>query len=141
MTYKFPTIQLGLFLFILIFSISSCYKKKDTIVIINVKDSVTSDVVVGADVRLFYEAGNHDSTRIDVSGTTDPQGQAVFNFNELYQSGKQIVLTADRYPGEMKGLQDRLLSRFQSGLSVDIQPLVLRLLFVLVIISVSIFIE
>jgi len=32
------------------------------------------------------------------------------------------VLTADRYPGEMKGLQDRLLSRFQSGLSVDIQP-------------------
>jgi chromosomal replication initiator protein len=32
------------------------------------------------------------------------------------------VLTADRYPGEMQGLQDRLLSRFQSGLSVDIQP-------------------
>ena len=32
------------------------------------------------------------------------------------------MLTADRYPGEMQGLQDRLLSRFQSGLSVDIQP-------------------
>ncbi len=31
-------------------------------------------------------------------------------------------MTADRYPGEMSGLQDRLLSRFQSGLSVDIQP-------------------
>ena len=88
MTYKFPAIQLSLFMFVLIFGISSCYKKKDTIVIINVKDSVTSDVVVGADVRLFYEAGNPDSTRIDVNGTTDPQGQAVFNFNELYQSGQ-----------------------------------------------------
>ena len=32
------------------------------------------------------------------------------------------MLTADKYPGEMKGLQTRLLSRFQSGLSVDVQP-------------------
>ena len=39
-----------------------------------------------------------------------------------HQGGKQIVLTADKFPGEMKGLQSRLLSRFQSGLSVDVQP-------------------
>ena len=32
------------------------------------------------------------------------------------------MLTEDRFPGEMQGLQDRLLSRFQSGLSVDVQP-------------------
>jgi chromosomal replication initiator protein len=31
-------------------------------------------------------------------------------------------MTADRYPGEMVGLQDRLLSRFESGLHADIQP-------------------
>ena len=31
-------------------------------------------------------------------------------------------MTADKYPGEMKGLKERLLSRFQSGLSVDVQP-------------------
>ena len=31
-------------------------------------------------------------------------------------------MTADKYPGEMKGLQARLLSRFQSGLSADVQP-------------------
>ena len=55
-------------------------------------------------------------------GKEQTQEQFFHTFNELYQSGKQIVLTADRYPGEMKGLQDRLLSRFQSGLSVDIQP-------------------
>lgn len=55
-------------------------------------------------------------------GKEQTQEQFFHTFNELYQTGKQIVLTADRYPAEMQGLQDRLLSRFQSGLVVDIQP-------------------
>ena len=55
-------------------------------------------------------------------GKEQTQEQFFHTFNELFQSNKQIVMTADRYPGEMKGLQDRLLSRFKSGLSVDIQP-------------------
>ena len=55
-------------------------------------------------------------------GKEQTQEQFFHTFNELYQAGKQIVLTTDRFPGEMQGLQDRLLSRFQSGLSVDVQP-------------------
>lgn len=55
-------------------------------------------------------------------GKEQTQEQFFHTFNELFQTGKQIVMTADRYPGEMVGLQDRLLSRFKSGLSVDIQP-------------------
>ena len=55
-------------------------------------------------------------------GKEQTQEQFFHTFNELHQSGKQVVLTADIYPAEMQGLQDRLLSRFQSGLSVDIQP-------------------
>ena len=55
-------------------------------------------------------------------GKEQTQEQFFHTFNVLHQSGKQIVMTADKYPGEMKGLQSRLLSRFQSGLSVDIQP-------------------
>ena len=55
-------------------------------------------------------------------GKEQTQEQFFHTFNELYQSGKQVVMTADRYPGEMQGMQDRLLSRFESGLSVDIQP-------------------
>ncbi len=43
-------------------------------------------------------------------------------FNELYQKSKQIVLSSDRSPKELRGLQIRLLSRFQWGLVVDIQP-------------------
>ena len=55
-------------------------------------------------------------------GKEQTQEQFFHTFNALYQAGKQIVMTADKYPGEMKGLQDRLLSRFESGLSVDVQP-------------------
>ena len=55
-------------------------------------------------------------------GKEQTQEQFFHTFNVLHQGGKQIVLTADKFPGEMKGLQTRLLSRFQSGLSVDVQP-------------------
>ena len=43
-------------------------------------------------------------------------------FNTLHQSGKQIILTSDKPPKDLKGMDDRLISRFQWGLSADIQP-------------------
>lgn len=43
-------------------------------------------------------------------------------FNTLHQSGKQIVLSSDRSPKDLKGLSDRLVSRFLWGLQTDIQP-------------------
>ncbi len=43
-------------------------------------------------------------------------------FNTLHQLGKQIVLTSDKPPKELKGMNERLISRFQWGLSADIQP-------------------
>lgn len=42
-------------------------------------------------------------------------------FNRLHQSGKQIIMTSDRPPRSMKGLQERLLSRFKWGLTADVQ--------------------
>ncbi len=43
-------------------------------------------------------------------------------FNTLHQLGKQIILSSDKPPKDLKGLNERLISRFQWGLSADIQP-------------------
>lgn len=42
-------------------------------------------------------------------------------FNHLHQSGKQLVLTSDRPPRDLEGVEERLLSRFKWGLSADLQ--------------------
>jgi chromosomal replication initiator protein len=42
-------------------------------------------------------------------------------FNHLHQSGKQLILTSDKPPIELKGMEQRLLSRFKWGLTADLQ--------------------
>jgi len=43
-------------------------------------------------------------------------------FNALYETGRQLVLTADRLPSALKGLEERLRERFEAGLVADIRP-------------------
>jgi chromosomal replication initiator protein len=57
-----------------------------------------------------------------MSGKERTQEEFFYIFNTLYQQHKQIVLTSDQPPNLIKGLHDRLVSRFQWGLCVDIQP-------------------
>ncbi|MCK5840538.1 MAG: chromosomal replication initiator protein DnaA [Candidatus Sabulitectum sp.] len=47
-------------------------------------------------------------------------------FNDLYLRGRQIIVTSDRPPHELEPLAERLISRFQSGMVVDIKPPVLE---------------
>ncbi|HCY46269.1 MAG TPA: chromosomal replication initiator protein DnaA [Flavobacteriales bacterium] len=66
------------------------------------------DVLIIDDVQFF-------------SGKEKTQDVFFHIFNHLHQTGKQIVLTADKPPVEMQGMEQRLLSRFKWGLSADIQ--------------------
>ncbi len=57
-----------------------------------------------------------------LSGKNQIQEEFFHTFNELKENYKQIVLTSDRPPKNMDGLEERLKTRFTSGLLADIQP-------------------
>jgi chromosomal replication initiator protein len=66
------------------------------------------DVLIIDDVQFF-------------SGKEKTQDIFFHIFNHLHQTGKQIIITSDKPPVEMQGMEQRLLSRFKWGLSADLQ--------------------
>lgn len=66
------------------------------------------DVLIIDDVQFFNRAEKSQDALFAI-------------FNHLHQSGKQLILTSDKPPKDLEGVQERLLSRFRWGLSADLQ--------------------
>ena len=116
----------------LIYAIANVIRKNDPKARITyVKgDDLTNELVDAiregktADMREKYRQA--DLLLVDdvqfIAGKKQTQEEFFHTFNTLYESGRQIVLTSDRPPSEMTQLEDRLRTRFEWGLLVDVAP-------------------
>jgi chromosomal replication initiator protein len=97
-----------------------CYVSSEKFTI-DFVDAIQSDRV--SDFSTYYRS--MDLLVVDdiqfFSGKEKTQDNFFHTFNTLHQLGKQIVLSIDRPPKELRGLDERLISRFQWGLTADIQ--------------------
>ncbi len=63
-----------------------------------------------------------DDIQFIAGDKTKTQEEFFYTFNNLLEKGKQVIMTCDTYPKNIGKLNDRLISRFASGLTVEIQP-------------------
>ncbi len=93
-------------------------------------DRFTNEIIAAIQEKRMTEF--HDKYRtVDVllvddvqfiGGKESTQEEFFHTFNTLYNAGKQIVLASDRPPREIRSLDDRLRTRFEWGLTADMQP-------------------
>lgn len=106
-------------------------KKFPSYKIVYVKgDDFTNELImalqVGKNVEFREKYRSADLFLMDdiqfIAGKIQTQEEFFHTFNTLYEANRQIVFTSDRPPSEMTRLEDRLKTRFESGLLADIQP-------------------
>lgn len=105
-------------------------RKPDTKIVYLHSERFVSDMVKALqhntidNFKRFYR--NVDALLIDdiqfFAGKERSQEEFFHTFNSLLESQQQVILTCDRYPKEVEGLEDRLKSRFGWGLTVAVDP-------------------
>ncbi len=116
----------------LLYSIGNYIKKsRPSARIVYIKgDDFTNELInaiqTGKNIEFREKYRQADLLLVDdiqfIAGRIQTQEEFFHTFNTLYESHKQIVLTSDRPPMEILRLEDRLKTRFESGLLADIQP-------------------
>lgn len=89
-------------------------------------NELISAIASGKNVEFRNKYRESDLFLIDdiqfIAGKESTQEEFFHTFNTLYESKKQIVLTSDRPPRDIATLEDRLKTRFEWGLTADVQP-------------------
>ncbi len=107
------------------------YQEFDNIKIVYVTaETFTNDFILSIKENTIHRFKNKyrsvDMLLIDdvhfLPGKVETQEELFHTFNSLYDANKQMVFTSDRPVSELKKLSDRLRSRFERGLNVDLQP-------------------
>ncbi len=101
--------------------INIVYKKCETFL-----DELIKSIRNGSTAAFKEKYRSCDVLLIDdiqfLAGKEQTQEEFFHTFSALYESDKQIILTSDRPPKEIKPLEDRLRTRFEGGLLADVQP-------------------
>jgi len=108
-----------------------CNRQQGAKVLFLTSEAFTNELIQAIRVDKMREFREKYRTGCDVlllddvhflAGKERTQEEFFYTFNSLHEARKQIVITSDRYPKDIQGLENRLQTRFEWGLVADVQP-------------------
>jgi chromosomal replication initiator protein len=106
-------------------------QQKDLKILFLTSESFTNELIQAISLNRMREFREKYRNSCDVlllddihfmAGKERTQEEFFYTFNYLHECRKQIVITSDRYPKDIQGLENRLQTRFEWGLVADVQP-------------------
>ena len=102
----------------------------DANIVYTTSENLTNELFFALQTKTTYDFHNKyrtcDALLVDdiqfIAGKTQTEEEVFHTFDTLIKAGKQIVLTSDKPPSEIPKIEDRLKTRFASGIICDIQP-------------------